>query len=196
MKNHGKNYTISLQILCIISLQFLIHACGTTSQIKNEQTAEKSFIVLQTKDTIYAEKIRFSRKFNQIGKVKIIKGNKEKMVYGYDEIYQIHQYRKDGNYYVEEMVMLAPNDTVSLTLMDVLINKGSVKLYKHNPTNWGNTPFVVSNFFHGYVRTRSDVDKLLLQLNTCVPFQKKFDKKEQQKSSLTTMLTFYNTNCN
>lgn len=194
MKNNCKNYSTCLKITFVIHLLFLVCACSTTSRIQKEKITENSFIILKNKDTIYGKKIRLSRGFNKIGKVKVVKANSEKLVFGYDKVYQTHTYRKDGSFYVEEMVMLSPNDPVSYTLVDIIINTGNVKLYNHDPTNMPNILFVVSDIYYGYIRNQTEFNSLMLQLNKCTAFKEKFLKQQPEKP-LAEMIRFYNINC-
>ncbi|WP_430410084.1 hypothetical protein [Kordia sp.] len=153
-------------------------------------------MILKNKDTIYGKKIRLSRGFNKIGNIKVVKANGEKLTYGYDEAYQVHRYRKNGSFYVEELVMLTPDNPISYTLMDIIINTGKVKLYHHNPTRMPNIPFVVSDSFHGYVRNQSDFTRLLNELDKCDAFREKFSEKVQRsRMNLSDLLAFYNANC-
>lgn len=171
-------------------------ACATTLQTNNKNGTENNFIILKNNDTIYGRKIRFSRGFNKIGNVKVVKVNGEKLTYGYDKVYQVHEYRKGENSYVQEFVMLTPNNPVSLTLMDVIINTGSVRLYENDPTNFPNIPFVVSDFFYGYVRNQARFNKLLEKFDTCDAFIEKYPKSIQRKrSDLRSLIEFYNKFC-
>ncbi len=180
-------------ILKYICICLLVSACSSLPRVKQH----KNFVVLHTNDTVFGKKIRFTRGVGKIGKVKVVNENADKQIFTYDKIYQVHHYRKNNNYYVEEMVALTPNNSVSLTLMDVVINEGSIKLYQHDPTNWGNTDFVVSDFFHGYVRTQKEFNSLLSELNKCVAFRGKFSEKSQKETTqLKKLLQYYNTNCN
>lgn len=167
-------------------------SCKSLSQSKQNQ----DFIILNTKDTVFGKKIRLSRGFNKIGQVKVVKVSGEKLAFGYDEVYQTYKYRKDSSFYVEEMVMLSPNNPISYTLMDVIINKGKIKLYHHDPTRMPNIPFVVSNVYYGYVRNQREFKTLLSKLDACVAFRGKFSEKTQRTiANLVNLIAFYNANC-
>jgi hypothetical protein len=182
--------------MLVISVFLLLYACSITSNLEDKNALEKSFIILKNNDTIYGKKIRFSRGFNKIGDIKVMKVDREKLVYEYDAVYQVHQYRKNGSFYVEELVMLTPENPVSYTLMDIVINTGKVKLYEHNPTRMPNIPFVVSDFFHGYVRNQTEFKNLLNELDKCEAFREKFSTtKERQRKHIEKLLTFYNEFC-
>ena len=156
----------------------------------------KSFVILKTNDTVFGKRIRFSRGFNEVGTLKVVLANGAKQTFPYNEIYQVHHYRKKRDFYIEEMVALTPNNPVSLTLMDVVVQNGTIKLYQHDPTNWGNTPFVVSDFYHGYVRTKAELESFMHQLQKCSIFHEKYSGKIYFKSSnLQELVTFYNANC-
>lgn len=184
------------QIIGTLSLLFFMYACSTTLHTQERKNQENSFIILKNKDTIYGKKIKLSRGFNKIGNVKVVKANGEKFVYSYDKVYQVHQYRKDGSFYVEEFIMLTPNNPVSYTLVDIIINTGNVKLYQHDPTRMPNIPFVVSDFFYGYIRNETEFNKLLDELGACEEFRKKYPRSAQlRRSDLKNLLEFYNEFC-
>ncbi|EDP98108.1 hypothetical protein U8527_19070 [Kordia algicida OT-1] len=133
---------------------------------------------------------------NKLGQVKVVNAAREKRIVQYDEIYQVYHYRKGQEFYVEEMVMLTPNNPISYTPMDVIITKGALKLYEHDPTNWGNTSFVVSDVYHGYIRTKNEYYTLLSALNKCTDFREKFpEKPEFTQSNLEKVIHYYNENC-
>lgn len=156
----------------------------------------KSFVILKTNDTVFGKRIQFSRGFNEIGTLKVVHANGEKQTFPYTEIHQVHHYRKKRDFYIEEMVALTPNNAVSLTLMDVVVQNGTIKLYQHDPTNWGNTPFVVSDFYHGYVRTKAEFESFINQLKKCTAFREKYtDERYFKSSNLQELVTFYNANC-
>ncbi|WP_420571996.1 hypothetical protein [Kordia sp.] len=187
---------INFKIVWNVCILCILYGCASISNRQTPNLSESSFIVLKNQDTIYTKKIRFSRKYNKIGYIHVKKINGEKVIFPYDEIYQLHHYRKARDFYVEEMVMLTPNNPISYTAMDVIINKGKVKLYEHDPTNWRNTPFVISDTYYGYVRTTKEYEELISELSKCSVFFEKFlDKEERDKVRLETLINYYNKNC-
>lgn len=180
----------------ILLLSIIICVLNVSCASVTTSNQNKSFVILKSNDTVFGKRIQFSRGFNEIGTLKVVHANGEKQTFPYTEIYQVYHYRKKRDFYKEEMVALTPNNPVSLTLMDVVIKNGTIKLYQHDPTNWGNMPFVVSGFYHGYVRTKAESESFIDQLQKCSAFYEKYsDKVYFKNSNLQELVTFYNENC-
>lgn len=171
-------------------------ACLSFQMIaQNQQIQPQDFIILKNKDTIYGEKIRNTKWFNKLGRITVVKKNGKELVYGYNEVYQLHVFNRKGKESVYELVKESTHDENSYQTMDVIINKGSVKLYYHDPGQWADRPFVVSNFFHGYARKRN-LKRLLKELDKCEAFREKFtQKKERREKHIKKLIEFYNGNC-
>ncbi len=160
---------------------------------------QKSFIILNTKDTIYGDYISGTKRFSNLGWVVVRNGkgeNRKEKKYMYDEIYQIHYYDRKNRKNVQEIVEENPNYKDTHVEMDIIINQGKVRLYLNDPGFRPDYPFVVSEFYHGYANKHFQRKRLLVHLNKCEAFQTKFTQKEQRKKkNLEKMIRFYNENC-
>ncbi|WP_046758107.1 hypothetical protein [Kordia jejudonensis] len=188
MKNSLKliTYGVLISVFCI--------SCASLPISERKQ----EFIILKNKDTIYGDKVRGVKWFNKLGRVTVINGtgeNEVKKVYPYDEIYQIHYYDRKNRKTVQEIVEENPEYKNTHMEMDVVINEGKVKLYKHDPGQWADRPFVVSDIFYGYAY-KSGYKQFLKQLDKCEAFREKFTEKEQRRRKyLAQLIEFYNANC-
>lgn len=164
-----------------------------------ESERKKEFIVLKTKDTIVADKLSAVNPFRNIGRVTItnnIQGKEITDVYTYDKIYQIHYFDRKNRPTVVEIIEETPSLSTTHVEMDIVINSGKVRLYKNDPGFRPDYPFVVSDFYHGYVNRNSQRKELLQHLDKCEVFQKTFTtKKQRREKHLEAMIRFYNENC-
>ncbi|MFK7749945.1 MAG: hypothetical protein AB8B65_16245 [Kordia sp.] len=150
---------------------------------------------MKTKDTIYGEKIRNTKWFNRLGRITVVQKNKKELVYGYNEVYQFHEFNRKGKESVYELVKEFKETENSYQTMNVIINKGKVKLYYHDPGQWADRPFIVSDIFYGYAHRRS-YKKFLKELDKCEGFREKFtQKKERRERYIKNLVEFYNANC-
>lgn len=179
--------------LCVI-MSLLISSCKSLPVSARKQ----DFVILNTKDTIYGTKVRGSKWFNAMGKVKVTnnKGKNEiEKVYPYNEIYQIHYYDRKNRKSVVEIVEEYPKVENTHVEMDVVINQGKVKLYYHDPGQWADRPFIVSDIYYGYAHKRG-FKKFLKELDKCAAFREKFtERKERRKKNIKQLIQFYNENC-
>ena len=179
--------TIKL-LLCVI---LLTSSCSSLPKSERDQ----EFIVLKTKDTIVANELKAVNPFRNIGRVTITNDGIE-TAYSYDEIYQIHYVDRKNRPYVVEIIEEDPSFLYTHVEMDIVINQGKVRLYKNDPGFRPDYPFVVSDFYHGYVNRNSQRKQLLENLDKCEAFRTKFTEKEQRREKhLEAMIRFYNANC-
>ncbi|KAB8156053.1 hypothetical protein EZY14_002220 [Kordia sp. TARA_039_SRF] len=164
-----------------------------------ESERKKEFIVLKTKDTIVADKLSAVNPFRNIGRVTItnnIQGKEITDVYTYDKIYQIHYFDRKNRPTVVEIIEETPSLSTTHVEMDIVINIGKVRLYKNDPGFRPDYPFVVSDFYHGYVRTKAEFESFINQLKKCTAFREKYtDERYFKSKNLPEIVTFYNENC-
>ena len=151
-------YMLVILVLCVLSV-----SCKSLPVSERNQ----DFVILNTKDTVYGDKVRGVKWFNKLGRVTIINGdgkNKTKKVYPYDEIYQIHYFDRKNRSQIVEIIEETPSLAATHVEMDVIINSGKVRLYLNDPGFRPDYPFVVSDFYHGYVNRNSQRKELLEKL--------------------------------
>lgn len=187
---------IKLKLVLVQSI-LLVFSISCASLTTTER--KKSFIILNTKDTIYGDYVGGTKRFSNLGWVIVRNGdedNSEEKKYMYDQIYQVHYYDRKNRKKVQEIIEEDPRYRETHQEMDIIINKGKVRLYLNDPGFRPDYPFVVSEFYHGYAHKHFQRKKLLVHLNKCEAFQTSFTKKDQRKKkNLEKMIRFYNENC-
>lgn len=161
---------------------------------QGQSTEPRDFVITNTNDTIYGEKVRILRILANLGKATII-NNEEKRVFGYNELYQIHFLSKRGEYNIYEMVQEFLGHENSYELMEIVNNVGKVKLYLSELPDYDEY-FVVSEHFHGYIHRKKDFERLMAIFLNCKDFQRQYpEKKNRRKKDLEQLVEFYNQNC-
>ncbi|EDP98109.1 hypothetical protein U8527_19075 [Kordia algicida OT-1] len=183
----------------ILFVKILFCLCMISCASLPESQRNKEFIILKTKDTIVADQLRSVNPFRNMGRVTITNmedGQEVETMYTYDQIYQIHEFDRKNRPNVVEIIEETPSRIDTHVGMDIVINEGKVKLYLNDPGFRPDYYFVVSDFYHGYANKYYKRKKLLVHLNKCEAFHKKFTEKEQRKKkNLEKMIRYYNKNC-
>lgn len=184
-----------IQKFIFIGLIIFVCSCLCKVTAQNQSTAPQDFIILNTKDTVYGEKIRLIQWFQRLGRLTVFKKNDEKLVYGFNEVYQIHEFNRKGKVTVHEFVKEAFYDENSYTTMEIVYNTGKVKLYYNEQGEGPDRPFIVSDFYHGVVYRRGH-KKLLAEFDKCVAFREQFStKKLRRRKHIEKFVAFYNEFC-
>jgi len=180
-----------------IFISLIVFVCSFSCKVtaQNLATAPQDFIILNTKDTVYGEKIRLVQWFQRLGRLTVIKKNDEKLVYGFNKVYQIHEFNRKGKVTVHEFVKEAFYDENSYTTMEIVHNTGKVKLYYNEQGEGPDRPFIVSDFYHGVVYRRGH-KKLLAEFDKCTAFSEQFStRKSRRRKQIEKLVAFYNAHC-
>ncbi|WP_420571995.1 hypothetical protein [Kordia sp.] len=177
------------------SILYLISISCTSLPISERK---KSFIILNTKDTIYGDHIAGTKRFSNLGWVVVKNGqgeNSQEKKYKYDQIYQVHYYDRKNRKVVQEIVEEDPTYRDTHQEMDIIINQGKMRLYLHDPGFRPDLPFVVSDIYYGYANGFRH-KKVLKAMDKCQAFREKFtERKQRRKKELKKLIMYYNAHC-
>jgi len=187
----------TFKILSFVLISLIVFVCSFSCKVtaQNQSTTQQDFIILNTKDTVYGEKIRFVQWFQRLGRLTVFKKNDEELEYGFNEVYQIHKFNRRGKKLVYEFVKEYKDDENSYIAMDVVYNTGKVKLYYDDPGEFPDLPFIVSDFFYGHVY-KNRHKELLAEFDKCVAFREQFStRKSRRRNQIEKLIAFYNAHC-